>query len=174
MDLDRIHDCSKDGHTLLMTKAKAATTAATGNIQYWYCTTCHKYFKDAAGRQQITKAQTITPKRIPPEVVTITKTPSGVKAKAGKKGKATLTWKKFKQTKKTKAIWKKVKKVEVQYSTDKNFRTGVISKSLGKKKTKLNVSKLKAKTTYYFRVRYVEGPYKVSKWSAAKKVKAKK
>lgn len=106
--------------------------------------------------------------------ITITKTPSGVKAKAAKKGKATLTWKKFKQTKKTKAIWKRIKKVEVQYSTDKTFRTGVISKNLGKKKTKLNVKKLKAKKTYYFRVRYVEGPYKVSKWSAVKKVKAKK
>ena len=89
----------------------------------------------------------------PTDAITISKAPSGVKAKAGKKGKATLTWKKFKQTKKTKAIWKKVKKVEVQYSTDKSFRTGVISKTLGKKKTKLNVSKLKAKTTYYFRVR---------------------
>ena len=61
-----------------------------------------------------------------------------------------------------------------EYSTDKNFKTGVVTKKLGKKKTKLVVKKLKAKTTYYFRVRYVEGPYKVSKWSAAKKVKAKK
>lgn len=111
---------------------------------------------------------------VPADKITITKTPSGVKAKAAKKGKATLTWKKFKQTKKTKAIWKRIKNVEVQYSTDKTFRTGVISKKLGKKKTKLNVKKLKAKTTYYFRVRYVEGPYKVSKWSAVKKVKAKK
>ena len=97
-----------------------------------------------------------------------------MKAKTAKKGKATLTWKKFEQTKKTKATWKKIKKIEVQYSTDKSFKTGVISKTLGKKKTKLTVKKLKAKTTYYFRVRYVEGPYKVSKWSSAKKVKAKK
>ena len=110
----------------------------------------------------------------PTDKITITKAPSGVKAKAAKKGKVTLTWKKFKQTKKTKAIWKKVKSVEVQYSTDKNFKTGVVTKKLGKKKTKLVVKKLKAKTTYYFRVRYVEGPYKVSKWSAVKKVKAKK
>lgn len=174
--LDSIHDCSKEGHTLLVTKAKAATTAAAGNIQYWYCTTCHKYFKDAAGRQQITKAQTVIAKIVPKpsEVVTISKAPSGVKAKAAKKGKATLTWKKFKQTKKTKATWKKIKKIEVQYSTDKHFKTGVISKTLSKKKTKLTVKKLKAKTTYYFRVRYVEGPYKVSKWSSVKKVKAKK
>jgi len=112
--------------------------------------------------------------KAPTDQITISKAPSGVKAKAAKKGKATLTWKKFKQTKKTKAIWKKIKNVEVQYSTDKTFRTGVISKKLGKKKTKLTVKKLKAKTTYYFRVRYVEGPYKVSKWSAVKKVKAKK
>ena len=106
--------------------------------------------------------------------ITITKTPSGVKAKAEKKGKVTLTWKKFKQTKKTKAIWKRVKQVEVQYSTDRTFKTGVVSKKLGKKKTKLVVKKLTAKTTYYFRVRYIEGPRIVSKWSAVKKVKAKK
>ncbi|MBR1900078.1 MAG: hypothetical protein IJ820_03335 [Lachnospiraceae bacterium] len=113
-------------------------------------------------------------KRAAQDKITITKTPSGVKAKAAKKGKVTLTWKKFKQTKKTKAIWKRVKQVEVQYSTDRNFKTGVVSKKLGKKKTKLFVKKLKAKTTYYFRVRYIEGPRKVSKWSAVKKVKAKK
>ena len=113
-------------------------------------------------------------KRAAQDKITITKTPSGVKAKAAKKGKVTLTWKKFKQTKKTKAIWKRVKQVEVQYSTDRNFKTGVVSKKLGKKKTKLVVKKLKAKTTYYFRVRYIEGPRKVSKWSAVKKVKAKK
>ena len=119
------------------------------------------------------KASAVKPS-VPTDKITISKAPSGVKAKAAKKGKATLTWKKFKQTKKTKAIWKKIKKIEVQYSTDKNFKTGVISKTLSKKKTKLTVKKLKAKTTYYFRVRYVEGPYKVSKWSSAKKVKAKK
>ena len=106
--------------------------------------------------------------------ITISKAPSGVKAKAAKKGKVTLSWKKFKQTKKTKAIWKKVKQVEVQYSTDPTFKTGVVSKKLGRKKTKLVVKKLNAKTTYYFRVRYIEGPLKVSNWSAVKKVKAKK
>ncbi len=108
------------------------------------------------------------------EEITISKAPSGVKAAASKKGKATVTWKKFKQTKKTKAIWKKVKQVEIQYSTDKTFSTDVVSKKVGKSKTKLVVKKLKAKTTYYFRVRYIEGPLKVSKWSAVKKVKAKK
>ena len=108
------------------------------------------------------------------EEITISKAPSGVKAAASKKGKATITWKKFKQTKKTKAIWKKVKQVEIQYSTDKTFSTDVVSKKVGKSKTKLVVKKLKAKTTYYFRVRYIEGPLKVSKWSAVKKVKAKK
>ena len=108
------------------------------------------------------------------EIITISKAPAGVKAKAGKKGSVDLTWKAFKQTKKTKAIWKKVKKIEVQYSTDKSFTTGVVSKTLGKKKTKLTVKKLTAKTTYYFRVRYVEGPLKVSKWSSVKKAKTKK
>ena len=104
---------------------------------------------------------------------TISKTPSGVKAKAAAKGKATITWKKFKQTKKTKAIWKKIKKVEVQYSTDPTFKTK-ISKLVGKAKTKLAVKGLLKNTTYYVRTRYTDGAGGYSKWSGTKKFKTKK
>ncbi len=45
--------------------AKAATTEAVGNIEYWYCAGCNKYYQDAAAKLQITRADTVTPQRIP-------------------------------------------------------------------------------------------------------------
>lgn len=105
--------------------------------------------------------------------ITISKAPSLSKPKAAAKGKATITWKKFKQTKKTKAIWKKVKKVEVQYSTDPTFKTK-ISKLTGKSKTKLSVKGLQKNTTYYVRTRYTDGAGGYSKWSGTKKFKTNK
>ena len=42
--------------------AKAATAAAEGNIEYWYCEDCDKYFSDAAAAKEITKADTVTAK----------------------------------------------------------------------------------------------------------------
>ena len=42
--------------------AKAATKTSEGNIAYWYCSGCGKYYKDAAATQEITKTQTITAK----------------------------------------------------------------------------------------------------------------
>ena len=42
--------------------AKAATAAAEGNIEYWYCGDCDKYFSDAAAKTEITKAATVTAK----------------------------------------------------------------------------------------------------------------
>lgn len=47
--------------------AKAATAAAEGNIEYWYCEDCDKYFSDAAATKEITKAQTVTAK-LPPKI----------------------------------------------------------------------------------------------------------
>ena len=45
--------------------AKAATAAAEGNIEYWYCEDCNKYFSDAAATKEITKADTVTAKLSP-------------------------------------------------------------------------------------------------------------
>lgn len=47
--------------------AKAATAAAEGNIEYWYCDGCNKYFSDAAATKEITKAATVTAK-LPPKI----------------------------------------------------------------------------------------------------------
>jgi hypothetical protein len=42
--------------------ATAATKTSEGNIEYWYCDGCNKYYKDAKATQEITKAQTVTAK----------------------------------------------------------------------------------------------------------------
>ena len=42
--------------------AKAATTDAEGNIEYWYCDGCDKYFSDAAAAKEISKADTVIKK----------------------------------------------------------------------------------------------------------------
>ena len=44
--------------------ARAATTEAEGNIEYWHCTGCDTYYRDAAARTPITLADTVTPRRI--------------------------------------------------------------------------------------------------------------
>ena len=42
--------------------AKAATKTTTGNIEYWYCEDCGKYFADAAATKEIKQADTVTAK----------------------------------------------------------------------------------------------------------------
>ena len=41
---------------------KAATEDAEGNIEYWYCGGCGKYYSDKAGTKEIKKADTVTAK----------------------------------------------------------------------------------------------------------------
>ena len=42
--------------------AKAATKTDEGNIEYWYCEGCVKYFADAAATKEIAKTDTVTAK----------------------------------------------------------------------------------------------------------------
>ena len=42
--------------------AKAATKTTEGNIEYWYCEGCGKYFSDRDGTKKIKKADTVTAK----------------------------------------------------------------------------------------------------------------
>lgn len=55
--------------------AKAATAAAEGNIEYWYCGDCNKYFSDAAATKEITQANTVTAK-LPQPTTPPTTTPT--------------------------------------------------------------------------------------------------
>ena len=112
-----------------------------------------------------------TPKA-PAEKITISKKPT-IKKPAAAKGKITVKWKHFKHTfKKTKLIWKKIKKVQVQCATDKAFKNIVKTSLVGKSKTSAKIKGLKKKTTYYVRVRYYDGTG-YSAWSKVKKVKTK-
>ena len=42
--------------------AKAVTEDADGNIEYWYCSGCNKYYSDKDGTKEIAKADTVTAK----------------------------------------------------------------------------------------------------------------
>ena len=81
---------------------------------------------------------------------------------------------------KNKDLWKHIKNIEIQYTTDKNFKnhikTRVISKNTAINKTelKVKVQKLRKGRTYYFRIRYTNGNNVRTKWSNVKKFKVKK
>lgn len=88
------------------------------------------------------------------------------KVKAAKK-KVTVKWKKQS---------KNVKGYQIQYSTNKQFASGVKTKTVNSKKTSVTISKLKSKKNYYVRIRTYQnasGGKCYSAWSATKKVKIK-
>ena len=49
-------------HSLVHTDAKSATCTADGNVEYWYCDGCDKYFSDANGDTQISGEALVVPK----------------------------------------------------------------------------------------------------------------
>ncbi|MCR5118486.1 MAG: hypothetical protein K6B44_02555 [Lachnospiraceae bacterium] len=51
-------------HKLVHFPAVNATETAEGNIEYWYCEGCDKYFSDEAGTKEITKDSVVIPKII--------------------------------------------------------------------------------------------------------------
>ena len=56
-------ELNASNHTNLVNfPAKAATTDAEGNIEYWRCKGCGKYFADSAGTKEITAKDTVTGK----------------------------------------------------------------------------------------------------------------
>lgn len=69
-ELNRLGTIICDGHDgdkLRYVPAKDATTSEEGNIEYWRCDVCDKCFKDAAAENEITQAETVTPKLpVPP------------------------------------------------------------------------------------------------------------
>ncbi|MBO4872017.1 MAG: N-acetylmuramoyl-L-alanine amidase family protein [Lachnospiraceae bacterium] len=48
-------------HELTHFAAQNATCTEAGNIEYWYCEGCGKYFSDADAENEITQADTVTP-----------------------------------------------------------------------------------------------------------------
>lgn len=50
---------AKKEHNLTYVAKQGATCTVDGNIAYWYCETCGKYFADAAATQEISKEDTV-------------------------------------------------------------------------------------------------------------------
>ena len=89
---------------------------------------------------------------------------------AGKKA-ATIKWKKV-----SKKNRKKIARIQIQYSTDRKFKTGVKTVTAKKSATSKKIRKLKSKKIYYVRVRSYKKDKKgvhISKWSKVRKVKIK-
>ena len=61
-DVTQIEKISHSDIALVKTASKAATHLADGNIDYWYCNSCGKYFSDAAGTKEISLKDTLIPK----------------------------------------------------------------------------------------------------------------
>lgn len=92
------------------------------------------------------------------------------KPKGGKK-MMTVKWKKV-----SKKNQKKIAKIEVQFSQDRNFKSGVYHGFAKKSKSSVKVKKLAPKKTYYVRIRAYKvsgGAVHVSAWSKVKAVKVK-
>ena len=61
-DTKDLADIPAIGHKLTKTEAKAPTSTDTGNIEYWYCKVCDKYFSDEKAEHEITLEDTIIAK----------------------------------------------------------------------------------------------------------------
>ena len=55
-------------HKLTLVEAKDATVTEQGNIKYYYCENCGKYFADVAGAKEISLSENVIQK-FPPEII---------------------------------------------------------------------------------------------------------
>ena len=125
------------GHIATAVKAKAATASKEGNVAYWKCSFCGKCFSDKACTKEVTADS-----RIIPRGTTISK------VAAASKG-FTVTWKKP-----TGNYLKHTTGYEVQYALDSKFKKSPKTVAITKNGTVTKkVTKLKAKTKYFVRVR---------------------
>lgn len=144
---------TKTAHTYgSWTTTKVATELATGQ-KARTCSGCGK-----------TETSTIAQLKPTLPAVTITKPATAKKA-------VVVKWKKV-----SKKNQKKIASIQIQYTTDKNFKKGVKSVTAKKRAASKKISKLTSKKKYYVRVRAYKKDKKgvhVSKWSAVKAVKTK-
>ena len=61
-DTKDLTDIPAIGHKMTKTEVKAPTSTDTGNIEYWYCEVCDKYFSDEKAEHEITLEDTIIAK----------------------------------------------------------------------------------------------------------------
>lgn len=55
-------DSCATGHNMTAYPAKTATCIAQGNVAYWVCNKCHRYFLDSTGTESTTAAQVVLAK----------------------------------------------------------------------------------------------------------------
>ena len=72
-------------HEPKLVEAKEATVTEQGNIQYYHCDNCDKYFADASGTKEINFEETVI-KKLPPEII------EGNNAVVSKNGKKALSF----------------------------------------------------------------------------------
>ena len=119
--------------TLTEVPAKAPTSTADGNNQYWICSVCGKVYKDALGKVETTvEAETIPAK---PVTTTLTKVTGG-------EGSFTAAW----------DSQKNVDGYALQYATNSSFTACRTVMVYGGNVTSATVKNLAA-GTYYVRVR---------------------
>ena len=138
---------------------KPATKSAAGS-KVIHCSVCNAVKEGSA--VSIAKLQ-------PSEIVDLPAVKIA-KPKAAKKS-VTVKWKKV-----SKKNQKKIAGIQIQYSTNRSFKTGVKTVTAKKTAASKKIKKLASKKQYYFRIRAyrnVNGVRHVSKWSAVKIVKAK-
>ncbi len=147
-------------HKATEVKAVAATYTKTGIVKHYKCS-CGKLYTDKACTKATTKAKLT----VPVKKLTVAKT--SVKSVTAKSKALAVKW-----TKKS-----GVTGYEVQVALKKNFKSGLKKATVkGASKTTVTVKKLKAKKTYYVRVRAykkVEGKTFYSAWSSVKSKKTK-
>lgn len=157
------------GHTIEVDPPVAPTLESEGKTEGSHCSVCGTVFTAQQTIPRLSADMHPDTGRITP--ASIGKTPKSFKAKAKKKGRVALSWKKLKKTKKTKKLLGQIQYIQVQYSTDPAFTRSVVSRRVGKKKGKLTLT-LPRKTIYYIRARYV-GYNCVSGWTKVKRVRTK-
>lgn len=62
-----LHLVLREKHTLSLehVPAKAATGSEVGNIEYWHCNECDRYYSDSKATREIAMAETVCPKLAP-------------------------------------------------------------------------------------------------------------
>ena len=138
-----------------------ATKSAAGS-QSIHCSVCGAIKEGSS--ETIPKLTPTTP-TAPTEIADLP-TVKISKPKAAKK-KITVKWKKV-----SKKNQKRIKGIEIQVATDKNFKNIVKTAYAGKKKTSKVIKGLKSKTKYYVRIRAYAAGNHVSNWKS-KSVKVK-
>lgn len=194
-DIENVHK-----HSMKYVAAKSATCTSAGNIAYYYCSECGKYFADKAGSKEISKASTVVKakghKAVKVKGKAATFTANGLTdgSKCSVCGKVIVAQKKINKLakpaktkftkvaagkKKVSVKFKKVKNIsgyQLQIARNKSMKKGLKTYKIKSSKTNYTIKKLKSKTTYYVRIRTykkVNSSTGYSSWTKATKVKVK-